>query len=59
MKSLESQVVFITGGARGIGSEVARRLHARGARLVLTDLDEIGTEGSSAKTSTVMAISGC
>jgi NAD(P)-dependent dehydrogenase (short-subunit alcohol dehydrogenase family) len=32
--------VFITGGAHGIGAEVARRLHAKGAKLVLTDLDE-------------------
>ena len=40
MTSLDSQVVFITGAARGIGAEVARRLHAKGARLVLTDLDE-------------------
>lgn len=35
-----SQVVLITGGARGIGAEVARRLHNKGANLVLTDLDE-------------------
>ena len=40
MTSVNSQVVFITGGAQGIGAEVARRLHAKGARLVLTDLDE-------------------
>jgi NAD(P)-dependent dehydrogenase (short-subunit alcohol dehydrogenase family) len=40
MKSLNDQVVFITGGARGVGAEVARRLHAKGAKLVLTDLDE-------------------
>jgi NAD(P)-dependent dehydrogenase (short-subunit alcohol dehydrogenase family) len=33
--------VFITGGGRGVGAEVARRLHARGASLVLTDLDEV------------------
>ncbi|WP_123029414.1 SDR family oxidoreductase [Mycolicibacterium stellerae] len=39
MTSLDSQVVFITGAARGIGAEVARRLHSKGARLVLTDLD--------------------
>src|ERR1700735_5788596 len=39
MTSVNSQVVFITGGAQGIGAEVARRLHARGAKLVLTDLD--------------------
>jgi NAD(P)-dependent dehydrogenase (short-subunit alcohol dehydrogenase family) len=40
MTSVDSQVVFITGGARGIGAEVARRLHAKGAKLLLTDLDE-------------------
>jgi NAD(P)-dependent dehydrogenase (short-subunit alcohol dehydrogenase family) len=39
MTSVDSQVVFITGGAHGIGAEVARRLHARGAKLVLTDVD--------------------
>lgn len=38
--SIDGKTVFITGGARGVGEEVARRLHARGARLVLTDLDE-------------------
>jgi NAD(P)-dependent dehydrogenase (short-subunit alcohol dehydrogenase family) len=40
MTSANCQVVFITGGARGIGAEVARRLHAKGAKLVLVDLDE-------------------
>ncbi|MGH3532849.1 MAG: SDR family NAD(P)-dependent oxidoreductase, partial [Mycobacterium sp.] len=40
MTSVDSQVIFITGGARGIGAEVARRLHGKGAKLVLTDLDE-------------------
>ncbi|OBK52903.1 SDR family oxidoreductase [Mycobacterium sp. 1081908.1] len=40
MTSLHGKVVFITGGARGIGAEVARRLRNKGARLVLTDLDK-------------------
>lgn len=40
MSSLNGKVVFITGGARGIGAEVATRLRAQGAKLVLTDLDE-------------------
>jgi NAD(P)-dependent dehydrogenase (short-subunit alcohol dehydrogenase family) len=41
MAAVNSQVVFVTGGAHGIGAEVARRLHAKGAKLVLTDLDEL------------------
>jgi hypothetical protein len=40
MTSLHGKVVFITGGARGIGAEVARRLRNKGAKLVLTDLDQ-------------------
>jgi NAD(P)-dependent dehydrogenase (short-subunit alcohol dehydrogenase family) len=44
MKPLNSQVVFITGGAGGIGAELARRLHHQGAKLVLTDLDEAQLE---------------
>jgi NAD(P)-dependent dehydrogenase (short-subunit alcohol dehydrogenase family) len=40
MGSVNGRVALITGGANGIGEEVARRLHAKGARLVLTDLDE-------------------
>ncbi|CAM4408871.1 putative NAD-dependent oxidoreductase [Mycobacterium basiliense] len=40
MTSVQDKVVFITGGARGIGAEVARRLHNKGAKLVLTDLSK-------------------
>ncbi|MFV0493962.1 SDR family oxidoreductase [Mycobacterium sp.] len=40
MASLQDKVVFITGAGRGIGAEVARRLHGKGAKLVLTDLGE-------------------
>lgn len=39
MSKLHGQVVLITGGARGIGAATARRLVARGAKVVLTDLD--------------------
>ncbi|OHU98097.1 SDR family oxidoreductase [Mycobacterium talmoniae] len=42
MKSVNAQVIFITGGAGGIGAAVARRLHAKGATVVLTDVDEAG-----------------
>jgi len=37
---MQDKIVFITGGARGIGAEVAQRLRNKGAKLVLTDLDE-------------------
>ena len=40
MGSVNGKVALITGGARGVGAEVARRLHARGAHVVLTDVDE-------------------
>ncbi|XAY04399.1 FabG-like 3-oxoacyl-(acyl-carrier-protein) reductase [Paraconexibacter sp. AEG42_29] len=36
---MNGKVVLITGGARGVGAEVARRLRRQGAKLVLTDLD--------------------
>ncbi|OBA64125.1 short-chain dehydrogenase [Mycobacterium sp. 1100029.7] len=49
MTSLHGQVVFITGGARGIGAEVARRLRARGAKLVLTDLDKAALDTIAAE----------
>ncbi|MCX2934852.1 SDR family oxidoreductase [Mycobacterium sp. CVI_P3] len=39
MRSLSGKVVFITGSAGGIGTEVTRLLHGMGAKLVLTDAD--------------------
>src|SRR6201992_2274330 len=49
MTSVNSQVAFITGGGQGIGAEVARRLRAKGAKLVLTDLDEVALAARSAE----------
>ncbi len=37
---LDRKVALITGSARGIGYATAQELHARGAYVVLTDLDE-------------------
>jgi NAD(P)-dependent dehydrogenase (short-subunit alcohol dehydrogenase family) len=39
MRSLQGQVVAITGGARGIGAATAHALAAQGARVVVGDLD--------------------
>ncbi|GAB7145321.1 SDR family oxidoreductase [Mycobacterium riyadhense] len=49
MTSLQGKVVFITGAARGIGAEVARRLHNKGAKLVLTDLGKAELAGIAAE----------
>src|SRR3954454_9087675 len=37
--SLQGKTLFITGGANGIGAEVARQASARGAKLALVDVD--------------------
>src|SRR5437016_1808897 len=37
--SLDDRVIFITGGARGIGAETARQLVARGAKVALAGLE--------------------
>jgi 3-oxoacyl-[acyl-carrier protein] reductase len=56
MKELDGQVAVVTGGARGIGAEIARRLAHGGATVVCADvLDtaaivaEITAEGGSAE----------
>src|SRR3954467_1306567 len=42
--SLQGKTLFITGGASGIGAEVARQASARGARLALVDVDVDGAK---------------
>src|SRR3954470_12730948 len=37
--SLQGKTLFITGGASGIGAEVARQASAKGAKLALVDID--------------------
>lgn len=39
MRSVRDRVVVVTGGASGIGLALARRFHAEGARLVVSDVD--------------------
>src|SRR3954467_8423147 len=43
--NLEGRVAVITGGASGIGAELARQLSARGMRLGLIDLDADRLDG--------------
>jgi NAD(P)-dependent dehydrogenase (short-subunit alcohol dehydrogenase family) len=47
--SLHDRVALVTGGARGIGLAIARRLVADGARVALVDLDKSAVEGAAAE----------
>ena len=49
--TFEGKVALITGGASGLGLEVARQMAADGARLVLVDWDEGALESAAAKVS--------
>ena len=47
--TLDGQVVLISGAAGGIGAATARRLHERGACVVLADLDAAGLDAVTAE----------
>jgi NAD(P)-dependent dehydrogenase (short-subunit alcohol dehydrogenase family) len=53
---LQGRTIFITGGASGIGAEVARQAAKRGARLALVDVDIDGAERLAAELPDVIAI---
>jgi NAD(P)-dependent dehydrogenase (short-subunit alcohol dehydrogenase family) len=42
-----SPVAVVTGAARGLGYEIARRLHGRGHHVHLVDVDEVGVEAAA------------
>jgi NAD(P)-dependent dehydrogenase (short-subunit alcohol dehydrogenase family) len=46
---IEGKVVLITGAAKGIGRDTARRLAERGAKLALIDMDTEGVERAAAE----------
>ena len=46
---VEGKTVLVTGGAVGIGAGLGRELARRGARVVLTDVDEPGLEQTRAR----------
>ncbi len=45
---IAGRVVAVTGGARGIGAAIGRTLAARGARVVLGDIDEAAVRATAA-----------
>ncbi|MBA3328737.1 MAG: SDR family NAD(P)-dependent oxidoreductase, partial [Solirubrobacterales bacterium] len=46
---LSGKVALVTGGARGIGLATARALLARGATVVIVDLDRSAAESAAAQ----------
>ena len=49
MDQFKDRVALITGGAGGIGMAMARAFAARGAKLVLADLDEAALQRAQAE----------
>ncbi|WP_293899478.1 SDR family NAD(P)-dependent oxidoreductase [Phenylobacterium sp.] len=49
MKDLKDQTAFVTGGASGLGLATARALAARGARLILADIEAAKVEAAAAE----------
>eukprot|EP00351_Strombidinopsis_sp_SopsisLIS2011_P002277 CAMPEP_0116874254 /NCGR_PEP_ID=MMETSP0463-20121206/5692_1 /TAXON_ID=181622 /ORGANISM="Strombidinopsis sp, Strain SopsisLIS2011" /LENGTH=75 /DNA_ID=CAMNT_0004517667 /DNA_START=19 /DNA_END=246 /DNA_ORIENTATION=- len=39
MKITKDTVVFVTGGASGLGEETVRRLHSQGAKVAIADMN--------------------
>ncbi len=49
MSGLSGKTALVTGGTRGIGNAIARRLLADGARLIITGRDAAGAEKAAAE----------
>jgi 3-oxoacyl-[acyl-carrier protein] reductase len=46
--SMDGRIALVTGGARGIGAAIAKRLNRSGARVAITRLDDPGSRDSAA-----------
>jgi 2-hydroxycyclohexanecarboxyl-CoA dehydrogenase len=51
MRGLENRIVFVTGGARGIGRAISQRLAIEGARVAIADIDAEGARRAAAEIS--------
>ena len=49
MMRLENRRAIVTGGARGMGFAIAKRLHDEGARVALLDINEAQAKESAAQ----------
>jgi len=58
MKDLQNRVAVVTGGASGIGKALARQLLARGARLVIADVEQSALDRAVADLSAGGEVSG-
>ena len=48
-REFEGKAILVTGGASGIGAEAARLLGARGARVMIADIDGAAAEATAAR----------
>jgi NAD(P)-dependent dehydrogenase (short-subunit alcohol dehydrogenase family) len=49
VNSAQGEVAVVTGGARGFGLEIARRLVARGYTVLITDVDSVAVDKAAAE----------
>jgi len=49
MIDLSGRIAMVTGGSRGIGQAVAKRLYEHGADVAILDIDDKGAEGAAAE----------